>query len=309
MIEIANRRLIIAHNPHSSRADAVKRQVFDRLDAASYAYATIEVQQAPLEDNVARLAPLIQANDIILSAAGDGSAHAVIHTVLAAKQPGVELGFLAYGNFNDIPHVLNSKDTLHDPVAFLEKAKTRQAWPLIASVDGKPLRGALLYATIGWTAKAASYFDDPNVRHKITHGGAGRVKSIWRTGVYYLKTRNSSTLPRFRINETLYEHSTDALFINSPLYAGMFHTGKDYYRQEVFLFRVLDVRSIIRNAPFLFSSLIGHMGGREEKHTALEFDSPASIPIQCDGEVVQLTGVTRIEISKTNVPLNILGTR
>src|SRR5690606_19018442 len=111
-----NRRLVIAHNPHSSRAADVQALVFNRLDAAGYRYETLEVRQAPLAENVHMLAPEVRPNDIVLSAAGDGSAHAIFHTVLAANQPGVELGFLAFGNFNDISHAFNDSKTLRDPV-------------------------------------------------------------------------------------------------------------------------------------------------------------------------------------------------
>src|SRR5690606_31962225 len=124
-------------------------------------------------------------SDIILSAAGDGSAHATAHAVMAANQPDVELGFLAYGNFNDLPNTFNSKSSLRDPVTFLEQASPQDIWPLNVSVNGKSLRSALLYATVGWTAGAAGQFDNPNVRHSITHGGAGIMKSLWRSGLYY----------------------------------------------------------------------------------------------------------------------------
>lgn len=304
----SNRRLVIAHNPHSSRAAAIQELVFDRLDAAGYVYESLEVKQASLQDNVARLAPRILPDDIILSAAGDGSAHAVFHSVLAANQPGVELGFLAYGNFNDIPHVFNTKATQRDPLAFLQQASPETVWPLDIVVDNSPLRSALLYATIGWTAKAAHQFDDPTVRQKITHGSAGVFKSLSRTGWYYLRTRHSSLLSSFRYNGKVYK-KTDLIFANSPTVARLFHTSKRYYQQEVFLFRMLDVRSLVKNIPFLISGLIGRMKGSEETNVALDFEVPSSVPVQCDGEVVELENVTRIEVRKASAPLVILRTK
>lgn len=264
--------------------------------------------QASLADNVARLAPRIQPGDVILSAAGDGSAHAVFHSVLAANQPGVELGFLAFGNFNDIPHVFNTKDSLHDPVTFLEKAKTETIWPLSVVVNGEPLRSALLYATIGWTAQAAGQFDDPTTRGKLIHGGAGIIKSLWTTGWYYLKTRRRSLLPPFRYDGKACK-KTDLIFANSPTVARLFHTSKQYYQQEVFLFRMLDVRSVIKNIPFLISGLIGRMRGSEETEVTLEFEAPSLVPIQCDGEVVELEDVSRVEVKKAAMPLTVLVTK
>lgn len=304
----ASRRLVISHNPHSSRASEVQKQVFDRLDAAGYAYETIEVQQAHLNDNVAHLGPQIQPGDIVLSAAGDGSAHATAHAVMAANQPGVELGFLAYGNFNDLPNTFNSKRTLRDPVAFLEQASPQDVWPLDVVVDSRRLRSALLYVTVGWTAGAASRFDDPGVRRKITHGGAGIIKSLWRTGLYYLRTRRRSGLPPLRYSGKTYK-KTDLLFANGPAVARLFKTGKSYYAQPVFLFRMLNVRWLLPNIPFLVAGLLGHMRGEVVPSVLVEFEQPCRGKLQCDGEAVDIEGVRSIEVRKTPRPLTILATK
>lgn len=308
MKHVTGRRLIISHNPHSSRASEVQRQVFDRLREAGYAYKTIEVQQAPLDDNVARLAPQIQADDIVLAAAGDGSAHATAHAVMAANQPGVELGFLAYGNFNDLPNTFNTKETLRDPVAFLEQASSKEIWPLHVRINGESLRNALLYTTVGWTASAANQFDDPQVRHRIKNGGAGVIRSLWRTGLYYFQSRRGSELPSFSYEGSGYK-ATDLLFANGPAVARLFRTGKPYYAQPVFLFRVLNVRSLLPNIPFLLAGLLGRMSGEELTEVVVDFDAPSAVPIQCDGEVVQLENVSRVEVKKATQPLAILVTK
>lgn len=305
---LTNRRLVIAHNPNSSRASAVQTDVFGRLVAAGYEYETIEVQQASLASNVARLTPLIRPGDIILSAAGDGSAHAVFHTVLAANQPGVELGFLAYGNFNDIPNTFNSNASLRDPVKFLEQARPETAYPLVVTIDGTPLRSALLYVTLGWTAQAAGQFDDPAVRQKLVGGGGGLLKSLWRLGWYYLKTRKSSLLPSFTYERKEYQ-KTDLLFANGPVVARLFKSGKPYYRDHVFLFRMLDVRRLLTNIPFLSSGLFGRMKGDERSRVTASFTAPLTARIQCDGEVVELKNVATVEVAKATRPLALLVTK
>lgn len=307
-LDLVGRRLVISHNPHSSRASEVQRQVFDRLEAAGYVYETIEVRQAHLDENVARLAPQIRPGDIILSAAGDGSAHATAHAVMAANQPGVSLGFLAYGNFNDLPNTFNSKFTLRDPVAFLDQASPREVWPINVAVDGQPLRSALLYATVGWTAQAAGQYDDPEVRHNITHGGAGIVRSLGRTGVYYLKSRRSSGLPPFRYAGKVYK-KTDLLFANGPAVARLFKTGSNYYLQSVFLFRMLNVRWVTPNLPFLVAGLLGRMRGEAVPAVKIEFTAPYTGHLQCDGEVVNLKSIETIEVTKASRALEVLGTK
>ncbi len=302
------RRLVIAYNPNSTGALSVKKAVFDRLDQAGYHYETIEVKQAPLADNVARLALLIQPNDTILSAAGDGSAHAIFHSVLMANQPGVQLGFLAFGNFNDVPHTFTSlKNSLRDPVAFLEHATPETVWPLNISIDDKPLRNALLYVTVGWTAQAAARFDDPKIRQNLTKGGGGLLKSLWRLGWYYLKTRHTSGLPTFRYMGKSYQ-KTDLMFANGPVVARLFRTGKTYYKQNNFLYRALNVRSVVKNIPFFITSLLGHMKGEAVSEVMIDFDAPFTGFIQCDGEVVTLNSVGRIEVKKATESLMILAT-
>src|SRR5690606_17312274 len=167
------------------------------------------------------------------------------------------LGFLAYGNFNDLPHTFTDKGSLRDPVALLEMARTETIYPLNVHVDGKPLRSALLYATVGWTARAASQFDDPSVRGKLRRGGAGLTKSLWRLLLYYYKSRRLSVLPPFRYNQVAYSDRTDVIFANGPAVARLFRSGKRFYLGSTFLFRMLDVRKLVANTPFLAAGLLG----------------------------------------------------
>ncbi|MEO8691407.1 MAG: diacylglycerol kinase family protein [Candidatus Saccharimonas sp.] len=309
-LDLEGRRLVIAHNPHSSRSRAVQQSVFDRLDSAGLVYELIEVRQASLADNVARLKSQIHDGDIILSAAGDGSAHAVAHSVIAAAKKGVELGFLAYGNFNDLPHAFNSSATLRDPVAFLEAARSEKVYALDILVDDKLLRHALLYATFGWTAQAAAIFGDPKLRGKLTQGGAGLGKSLSRLGVYYFQSRRSSLLPNFSLNGITHNAATDLILANGPAVARVFRTGSRYYRKsKEFRYTVLDVRKLFRNAPFLLGGLVGRMPTDETSEIKLDFGAPADLPIQCDGEVVKLRGVRSIVVRKDPKPLNILTTK
>lgn len=302
------RRLVIAHNPHSSRATAVQEQVFDCLDKAGFTYEKIEVQQASLEDNVNLIAPQIKAGDVILSAAGDGSAHAVLNSVLIANQPDVELGFLAFGNFNDAPFIFTSKESMQDPVLFLEQAKPQTVWPLSVFVDEKPLRSALLYVSLGWTARAAHQFDNPSVRKQLIKGSAGIRKSILRLTRYYFRTRRDSLLPSFSYKNKSYK-MTDVICANGPEVARLFRSGKDYYKSDTFLLRMLDVRQLVANIPFLVSGVIGRMKGEETTDAIVEFAAPSQVPLQCDGEVVELENVTRIEVRKASKPLVVLVTK
>lgn len=302
----ADRRIVVAHNPHSSRARLVEKRVFRRLKEAGISYVTVQVQQAPLANNVTRLKKEFQAGDIVLCAAGDGSAHAVAHSILAAKKENIAVGFLAFGNFNDLPKSFNSRKSQRDPLAFLAAAKECTVRPITLRVNQKPLRSALLYATIGWTAKAAARFDDPRVRHKVKSGHAGVLRSVWRLGIYYLTSRRSSMLPPLRLNGEDHTKLTDVLLVNGPTLARLFKTGRQFYNKSTFFVRTLNVRWLTPNIPFLIGGLIGWMRGDDMDRATVMFDAPTSVQVQCDGEVVMLDKVTRIDAGKTKASLHVL---
>ena len=308
MIDIKHdQRLVLAYNPRSSRQRQVKGKVFDRLAAAGYSYQTMEVKQASLAENIALLAPQIEANDIVLCVAGDGSAHAVVNSVIASGKPGVSLGFLAFGNFNDLSHALDARHLQQDPVALLNAAHLEKAYPLAVGADGQHLRYALLYATVGWTAKAAAHFDRSNVRDHSINGKTGLVRSLIGLGIFYLKSRQSSLLPEFKIDDKLY-HQTDILVANSSKIARLFATGHKFYLTDKFLLRTLDVRHLLPNIGFLFSGLFHRIKGQERDSLRVDFQQPSDIVVQCDGEVVELDGVKTLTFGKLSQPLSILTT-
>ncbi len=303
------RRLVIVHNPHSSRADEVNKNVFTRLDTAGYQYTTLEVRQASLADNIAALSPRIQDGDVIISAAGDGSAHAVSQAVMAADKKNVTVGFLAYGNFNDVSHTFNSRNCLKDPVALLKNAHQEVVYPLIINADDQYVRQALLYVTIGWTAQAAAQFDKPDIRRLYEKQSVSLVRTLLKLGSYYFRSRRKSYLPPFTVGRKSFTHRTDIIFANGPSVARLFHTGTDYYKTSEFLLRILNVSSLLSNSAFLVSGLFGYMSGKKSHDTLITFKQPESIPAQCDGEVIRIEGVTHLRIKKSEVPFYVLSTK
>lgn len=304
MINLKNRRLVIAYNPHSSRAAKVKELVFERLEEAGYKYDTIEVKKASLADNVARLKDLIKPGDVIISAAGDGSAHAVAASVIAANQPNVALGFLAFGNFNDLPNVLNSKKSRQDPVELLATSTEAEAFPLEVQTNGRPLRFAMLYATIGWTAEVASYFDDD--KNRAGRASLGTLSNYLRVTKYYFKSRRvAAELPLPPVGKG--KPSTDLLFVNGPRLAHVFQTGGRFYLRPDFLFVPLNVRTLTHNLPLIVRSVALHKAkGEIASEKQIDFTEPVNITVQCDGEVDVLKSVKTIVVKKLDHPINIL---
>lgn len=302
--KLAGRRLIIAHNPASSRAQKVRERVLERLTRAGVAYEIFEIRQASLSENVRALAARIRPNDLILSAAGDGSAHAIAHSVLAAGQPGVQLGFLAFGNFNDLAHTFNSHATLRDPVKFLERSRAESLTPLEVCINGAYLRSALLYTTIGWTARAAARFDSPDIRRRLQTGEIGIVRNMAQLGTYYLRSRRQF-LPDFGAKAPV----SDILCINGPVMARLFRTNKRLYKTPNFLVRQLDVSKLLPNVPFLLKSVSGKLPGDETTNLTLNFMTSSTIPLQFDGEVMELDNVEKLDVRKSTKHLAILTTK
>lgn len=308
-MKLDGHRLVIAHNPHSSRARSVQSLVFKRLDDAGYDYTIIEVRQASLADNVDRLRHEIKSDDVIICASGDGSAHAVAHSILASDQPNVKVGFLAFGNFNDMARTFTDRAHQRDPVAMLQSFRHVELFPLSIFADGQFIRHAMLYATFGWTARAAARFDQPTVRQKITNGGAGLMKNIWRLGIFYMQSRRDHFLPEFKYQGVLQARTTDILCVNGPSLARVFRSTGRYHQTGKFLYKRLDVSRLLANVPFLVSAVCGHLPGEPISEFDCRFAQSIDLPLQCDGEVVELHDVSRITVSKSKLTLSVMATR
>ena len=307
-MRLDGRRLVIAYNPHSSRASRVHEHVFHRLDEAGFSYEKVEVLQASLQENIDHILPEIRDKDIIISTAGDGSAHAVANAVIASGRD-VSIGFLAYGNFNDLAHTFNTRFSRTDPVAFLESAYEQEMAPLDIYVNKKIVRHALLYSTFGWTAQAADEFNKSGARQSLQTGGAGILRSVFRLATFYSKTRRHSRLPEMMLDGEKRSGLTDVLCVNGSHLARLFRTAHKYYNQKVFLVRTLDVTGLIKNVGFLTSSVLGHMRGQKRHAIEMVFNEPSAIPMQCDGEVSNLEDVKTILVSKSTNFIKILTTK
>lgn len=307
-MKLDGRRLVVAFNPHSSRASRVHENVFYRLDEAGFKYQKIEVLQASLEDNVRHIVPQLRPGDVILSTAGDGSAHAVANAVIASKLK-VSVGFLAYGNFNDLAHTFNTRFTRTDPIALLESAHEQDMAPLDIYVNKKIVRHALLYSTFGWTAQAADEFNKSGARQSLQTGGAGIMRSVVRLAAFYKKSRRDGRLPAMTLNGQPENKLTDVLCVNGSHLARVFRTAQKYYNQNVFLVKTLDVTGLIKNVGFLTQSTLGRMSGDKHQSIEMAFDRPSVVPMQCDGEVVELQNVEKILVSKSTDFIRVLTTK
>src|ERR1017187_4604645 len=107
-------RIIVVRNPATSHADEVQRCVIDRLHDDGLTKSQVKEFWTPSPNNqitIESLSEVIQPGDQILVAAGDGTGNAVGNAFLQADNDGARVGFLRYGNNNDLAASFTSRRT------------------------------------------------------------------------------------------------------------------------------------------------------------------------------------------------------
>jgi len=283
-----NRRLVVIHNPNSTDARHVRHGVFDRLVEAGESFETIQTRYTTTQANTNDIAEQLRDGDTVISAAGDGTASQVANAVL---QSGVdaEIGFLPYGNFNDLALThMRPKDSVID----LLHADTAELQPLAVYLDGQLWRYAPGYLTIGWTAIAAGQFDDLTSRGALSAAPRSLklIRSIAQLADSYAKHRNTH-LPPFETTE--YTHNdgrvTDILAINSPRVAHIVRSDRAFYDGPTFGYKEVDISKVLPNLAFGAQALAGHAALAPVSDVSIRFDSPAhGLPVQTEGEFARV---------------------
>ncbi len=307
-------RVMVVQNPVSSRSRDVQRCVIDRLEDSAIPKSHIKIFSTPsahANETIEALCEAIQPGDQILVAAGDGTGNAVINAYMQADTQGVRLGFLPYGNFNDMAATFTGRSAIRDPSKLLDEGRTVEAHPLQVAINGEHYRYALLYATFGWTAFAAAIFDNPDTRRALQNGDTKLVDNLITIARMYFKTRSSSTLPPFRREgkPSLHKETTDVLAINGPVMAKIIRTNKGYYEGNNFLRSDLDISTIPPNTLLLARSAFNvvartklQLSGTIASEDILKFLTSFPLPIQLDGEFELVPHVTTLAISKDQKP-------
>jgi hypothetical protein len=302
-------RTLIIRNTASSDADKVQSEVVDRLqeNLPSSSIHEFWTPSANRDITTEAIAEAIQPGDNIIVAAGDGTSNAVVNAYIQADVEGTKIGFLPYGNFNDMAATFTDTKTRRNPALLLaDSTQQVEVNPLEVSINGEHYRYAMLYATLGWTARVASLFDHPEARKGLQQGKANLAASLFDIANMYFKTRKAASLPPF--NRTggpnTHELTTDILAINGPIMAKIIQGQEPFYAGGEFLSKDLDVSGFFKNANFLGRSGINFalnthfkLPGTTVTSDLLTFDG-ASLPVQLDGEFFQLETVDQLAISK-----------
>lgn len=297
------KRLLVVYNLKSSRFKDVEREVLVNLrNLSGYMIGKYEIQRIGVNKNAEQFAKLVEDGDLVLSVGGDATAVIAANGILKSGKK-AKLAVLPYGNFNDLARTLGSKK-LEDVFS----GKTREMWPLEILVDGKHWRYATCYTTIGMTAEAVELFDDSKVRQNLQKGHKNPWRSYFSLARWYFKNRHKKVfLPEFKLNgELMHKKTSDYIAVNGRSMSRVMKGG-DYFLNKVYfnhmtgklvnfwnLFRMM-ARSILKQVP-----------GRKTKGDLIEFVKPSTVEIQAEGEYQVFSNISKIEIKKSDKPLNVV---
>jgi len=300
---------MIVYNPRSSRFG----QVRDEVLAASrklkgWTVGKFEVVDTDVDDNAARLAKVLDDEDLVVSAGGDGTATIALNGVMLSKAEGVKFGVLGYGNFNDIARTFGTKN-LAEIVDVVEgkSGRVAEAWGLECLVDDKHWRWGMCYFTIGLFAEATEVFDEGKHRKKLQSGRKG-VMFSWKILVgWYFRNRKRVFIPKFKLNgRGVPKDVTDYVALNGKSMAQVMKGGSWYLGKETFLSLMGRLSSFWRLASLMSKSILRRVPGAETRGDVLEFAEPADVEIQAEGEYKKLERVSKIEIRKAKKSIKVV---
>lgn len=299
----SDRRLVIIHNPNSTGARHVRQEVFSRLVEAGESFDTIQTRYTTTQANTNDIAAQLRDGDRVISAAGDGTASQLMNAV-ASTGVDAEVGFLPYGNFNDLAFThMKPRETVMD----LLHSGTADLWPLSVYLDSELWRYAPGYVTIGWTAIAASQFDDLSSRGRFHQSPRSLTlaRSLTQLAGNYAKYR-AIRLPHFTSDVSTGSRAvTDVLAVNNPRVAHIVRSETNYYDGLRFGYKEVDMARIVPNLAFGARALAGRAPFTPLRDISLHFDQPAHLPIQTEGEFArvdaQLVTITKQEATVIKV--------
>lgn len=308
-------RLVIVTNPASTQYKHVEHDVIDRLDDSGFLPVVFETPAVNPQDNIDVLREIVEPDDRVIVAGGDGTGNIAVNAIMESGQEEVQVGFLAYGNFNDMASTFTGRRHYKDPLALATSETTVDAYPLRVDVDGQYDRHAMLYASLGWSADASAAFNTLDARRDLQDGKSTFFHNFRKIAHIYQSTKDSAALADFTLGDdsTVYKDATDILMTNGLIAAKMIRTGQRYYEGTQFLRTVIDATKLHHNIPFISLSILNfitlsklklHLPGEEVASEVVSFDQ-ASVGIQADGEYRRHNNVNHVTITKEEKPLTV----
>ena len=300
------KRVLIVYNPRSSRFADMKKEVLSRLrELKGCMIGKYEVEKTDVDRNAVKFARIIRDGDTVLAVGGDATAVIAANGILRSGKD-ARLAVLPYGNFNDLSRTLGVRD--FDDLLSKDN-KVRRLYPLEILVDGKLLRYATCYVTVGMTAEATKLFDQPKVRKALRNRTGRSVGSYINLANWYFKNRHKKKfIPQFKINGVVQDEKTsDYIAVNGRRMARVMRGGEDCFVPKVFRSETDKLVNFFCLVKMMIKSMLVRIPGTETKGDKLEFLVPATVEIQAEGEMCVLRNAREIEIRKTDKWLKVIG--
>ena len=300
-------RLLIVYNPNSSQYVHVKEEVLARIgEFSGYTVGKFAINKVKFEKNIERLTMVLADGDMVIAAGGDATAAVAVNAILRSGKK-VRYAVLPYGNFNDLARTL--KIFRLDEV--FEVKETTKFYPLEVYVDGKFWRYASCYVTIGMTAEAVEIFDRPKIRAKMQKGHRSSWRSYMQLMVWYFKNRRKKVfLPSFSVNGVAQKKkASDYAAVNGASMCRVMRGGEDFKKPKVFRSMVEKTISFPRLFVLMARSILWRTPGTETTGDVLEFDEPATVELQAEGEYEIFKDIKKIEVKKGKKCLTVISKR
>jgi diacylglycerol kinase family enzyme len=306
------KRLMIVYNPRSSQFGRVNDEVLaESRRLKGWVVGKFEVVDTNVDDNAAKLAKLLNNDDLVVAAGGDGTATIALNGIMSSKAKDVKLGVLGYGNFNDMARTLDVKG-LRELLGIVDEridGKVVDAWALECLVDGKHWRWGMGYFTIGLFAEACAVFDQKDARRELRTGRRGMFYSVWLLKRWYMKHRKCCVLGDFRMKrngkEVKFEGMTDYVAVNGMSMAKVMRGGKWFLGADKFLSETRNLRGLWSLFRLMWKSVFRQVPGEETQGDVLTFDKTTEVMIQAEGEYRKFEAKT-VEVRKATKPIKVV---
>lgn len=289
------KRLLIVYNPRSSRYADVREEVLaPARDLTGYMVGKYEIEKTDVDRNAKKFAGILKDGDMVLAAGGDATAVIAVNGILQSGRD-VTLSVLPYGNFNDLARTLGT-EKFED----VFKSRAGKLYPLEIVVDGKLLRYATCYVTMGMTAEAVKIYDGAKMRKVLKRKWGRYVGSYTNLMKWYFKNRHKHQfLPEFKLNGVLKDKRTsDYAAVNGKSMARVMKGGEDWTDSKRFRSETDRLTNFWRLVKLMTKSVLVRVPGEETTGDVLEFVKPGRVELQAEGESLVLEGVKKIEIKK-----------
>lgn len=309
------KKMILVYNPLASNIATVEDEVLaEARQLSGWMVGKYKIQKADFEVNLQKLMMMLGDGDLVIAAGGDGTASLAANAIMRSRKD-VTLGLLGHGNFNDAARMLGMESVL-EVVAKYDRDEVGKMWPLEVKVDGKAWRYALSYMSMGLMAEATEVMENPEVRERLSAKGRRSVGFSLRQAVkWYLKNRRRKFLGKGKLVSELGdedaavkelktvgldEKTTDYLAVNGPTVAGVMRGGDWWGKKNRFGSGSYRLGKFWKMTKFGLMAVKKGLPLDETRGDVIEFDEPAAVTMQIEGEGRRMEGVRKVEVKKAD---------